>query len=299
MTRNELLLVLVGAATAAAAGGLAATTIMNGAPADSGAQTALLERLDKLNEGIADTNSILEANSREISGLRGRMEAVEAGLHPSRSNPLVTKSGRRHVSRSGSAAIEETGDGPPVDVGSSFEGAGDEMQAQMQEALKGLKMRLGDGSGAVQIGSIIGEDGRMAGLTGAFAGLQRSFELRALPEAERWDKAREEVGLNDVQVDEIKAALEARDKTIDESMVIERDENDGKSRISVRRMDFAKTREANDAYKERIHNVLNDEQKKSWTEKGYENAFGRGAMGSATVISIGTMTNDANDAPGE
>ena len=98
-----------------------------------------------------------------------------------------------------------------------------------------------------------------------------------------------------MQIDEIKAALEERDKAIDESMVIERDEDDGSSRISIRRMDFAKTREANEAYKSRVDNVLNDQQKESWKKEGYENAFGRGAMGTATVISLGTFKSDESD----
>jgi hypothetical protein len=295
MTGKELLLVLVGAATAAAAGGIAATTIMNDTTSNNADQTALLDRLDKLNAGIEDTNSILETNAREISGLRGRMEAVESGLHGRRAAPLTTESGRRHVERAGSATIEEVGDGRSVDFSTSFEGAEDEMKAHMEEALKGLKASLADGSQPVRIGRILGENGEIAGITGALEGLQRSFELRALPEGERWDKAREELGLNDVQVDEIKAALEERDAAIDESMVVERDEDDGSSRISVRRMDFAKTREANEAYKKRVDNVLNDDQKKSWKDKGYENAFGRGAMGTATVISIGSITNDSSE----
>jgi len=149
---------------------------------------------------------------------------------------------------------------------------------------------------------VIGEDGGLIGgltdVNGHLKGLTKSFELRRLPEEERWAKARDEVGLTRVQEDEIRAALAERDQAIEESMNVERDEDDGNTRISIRSMDFAKTSAANEAYRKRVDNTLNDNQKKSWRESGYDNAFGRGAMGSATVISIGRgISTDETNTP--
>jgi hypothetical protein len=296
MTGKELLLVLVGAATAAGAGGVAAATLMNDAPAGDGDSTALLERLDKLGTSLDDTNEILAESRDEIGGLRTRIEAVELGMHGSRGAPTTTDSGRRRVGSMhlGSTRVEEVGDGEEVEFASSFAGTEEEMQAHMDKAMKALGEKLQTGGGSPRLGTLFSEDVRLEGLTSSLSGLTKSFELRRLPENERWDRAREEVGLTDMQVEEIQAAIEERDKAIDESMVIEREEEDGASRFSVRRMDLDKTREANEAYRKRVDNTLNDDQKKAWKDNGYENAFGRGAMGTATVISIGTMTHDSS-----
>lgn len=294
MTGKELVLVLAGAAAAAGAGGMAAATLLKDAPADSGDASAVLERLDRLTASLDDTNALLEQSRDEIGGLRGRIDAVELGLRGVPAAPRASDSGRRRVdvARHGALDGEEVTGG--ATLGAQIEATEDEVHAELQEALGALKQRLVT-AGGPQIGTVIGPGGEVAGLSGALSGLQRSFELRRLPEEERWSKAREEVGLNDVQVEEIKAALAERDTAIDASMVVERDETDGAQRISVRRMDFEKTREANEAYRRRVDNVLNDEQKKAWKEKGYENAFGRGAMGTATVISIGSISTGGGD----
>lgn len=296
MQGKDLLLVLVVAGVAAAAGGVgAARLVASGTPAAE-TDTALLDRLDALARTLDDTNRTIGESRDEIAGLRGRLEVVEAGLHGRRSG-VATASGRRRVDVTGEGAVDVLEESGPGEVrwfgsGEAKEQAEEAIRAGLQEALQGVKMQLGDGGAFRFSGAVAGEDGRLTML----GNLQKSLELRRLPEEERWQKAREEVGLTDLQVEGIQAALAERDKAIEESMVALRDENDGERRISVRRMDFGRTQEANAAYREKVDTLLNDQQKKAWHDNGYDNAFGKGAMGAATVISIGTVTQPAGDA---
>jgi hypothetical protein len=296
MTGKELLLVLAGTAAAAGAGGIGAAAIVADAPADTGPDTAVLEQLDKLQDSLDGTNRIMSESRDEIAGLKRRIDSVEHGLRgvkPAR----ATSTGRARVDATRHAGAERTGHGEAGSGALTFSTSDDELQAvageQLKVALGKLKEQLSGGEGSPLIGSVMGADGeplQVATLRGRLVGLQKGFELRRLPEEERWAKAREDVGLTNVQEDEIKSALAERDQAIEESMQIERDEENENGRISIRHMDFEKTRAANEAYRKRVDNTLNDEQKKSWRENGYDNAFGKGASGSATVISVGTFT---------
>ncbi len=295
MTGKELVLLLVGSAAAAGAGGVGAARLINDGPANDAGQSALLARLDELGASLEATNGILTESRDEIGALRGRMEAVELRLNGARAAALTTASGRRHVAapaRRGATTLRSGEDGV-LDLTTAGEGG---VPVQLEKALAGLAESLGEHAGGGMIGTMIEGGGSLRVLNGelggTLAGLRRSFALRRLPEEERWEKAREDVGLNDVQIDEIRSALVERDAAIERAMVVARDESDGNAGISVRRLDFAKTREADQAYRKRVDNTLNDQQKKAWNDGGYDRAFGNSATGTATVISIGTITSD-------
>ncbi len=307
MNGKELLLVLAGTATAAAAGGIGAAAFVTEKPANGGADAAVLEQLEKLGASLDGTNEIMTASRDEIAGLKNRINAVESGLRGGRAargkstgRPRVDRSRGDSSSHAANSPMWETGTGEEVRLFTGSEGLAEGAQIHLREALGKLAVRLGDlgGDEGAILGTMIGEDGEpLSGLlqaSGQLRGLFNSSALRRLPEAERWEKARDEIGLSNIQEDEIKSALAERDKAIEESMEIKRDESDGNTRISVRSMDFEKTRAANQAYRRRVDNTLNDDQRKSWSEKGYDNAFGKGSMGAATVFAIGTSISTSS-----
>ncbi len=131
----------------------------------------------------------------------------------------------------------------------------------------------------------------MGALGDRLGSLGKSLELRRLPAEERWQRARDEVGLNDTQVNEIQTALADRDAAMKEALIVDREEKTETGHFSVHRMDREKAAEANAAYRKRVDDVLNDEQKKSWKSGGFDSAFGNSSGGTTTIISIGS-TNE-------
>jgi len=86
-------------------------------------------------------------------------------------------------------------------------------------------------------------------------------------------------------------------------MKVEPDESgDGRLHMRVRNLDFKKAREANDAYRKRVDNTLNDQQKKDWKGKGYDTAFGDTGLGfsTGTVISVSSFgSSDSDESSGD
>lgn len=137
------------------------------------------------------------------------------------------------------------------------------------------------------LGEGVHNPGELAGiedvLKARLAGLGEGIRLRMLPEADRWKKAQEELRLTDGQIDNLKAAITARDTAMRESMQIETSNAGGTSNITIRRVDPAKAAVAQQEYDRQVTNVLDSEQKKSWDAKGYNRAFG-GSGGGAVMI---------------
>ncbi|MCE9637900.1 MAG: hypothetical protein K8T90_19540 [Planctomycetes bacterium] len=127
------------------------------------------------------------------------------------------------------------------------------------------------------------------------AGLSEGLRLRMLPEADRWKKAQDDLHLTDGQIDNLKAAITARDTAMRESMQIETSNENGNSNITIRRVDPAKAATAQQEYDRQVTNVLDSEQKKSWDEKGYNRAFG-GSGGGAVMIASSSSIDFAPDA---
>jgi hypothetical protein len=295
MTGKELLLVLAGTAVAAGGAGVAAAVVMGGAPDDGADRTArILDRLDELDRSLDGTRTALDQNREAIDELGDRISSVEL--------QTVGRPGRVDV-RHGTAAIAPDGSAPEegafhVSTGESGglegvelpEGARRFFEGQAgQEAMK-VAMKKLEGGLAGLGGAIATSDGTMLELSGALKGLAESFELRKLPEEERWEKARTDLGLTQNQIDELQAASDERDEALESAMKIERSEtSEGGGHLTVKTLDSAKAKEAQDAYRRRVDNNLNDEQRKGWREKGYDRAFGKSGMGGGNaVIAIST-----------
>ena len=172
----------------------------------------------------------------------------------------------------------------------------EEIGAAVRRDLGGLLRSGGGTGGTLQLGEgakLKLMDGAVMELSSALQGLTAGLELRKLPEEERWEKAREDLGLTQNQIDEIRAATDARDEALEASMTVTHSEDGGGGRYTIKNLDPSKAKEANDAYRRRVENSLNEDQRTAWREKGYDRAFGKRGMGgfgaaSGSVITIST-----------
>jgi hypothetical protein len=138
------------------------------------------------------------------------------------------------------------------------------------------------------LGTLAGAEG-MAPLQGMLKGMQ----LRRLPEAERWQKAQDELNLTGSQVEDLKAATQRLDDDMKSSMVEETRTTDSGATLTVRKTDAVKSVEARKRYQESVDAALDTEQRKKWKNDGFANAFGRsGGGGTAiSVMSFDTLSN--------
>jgi len=133
-------------------------------------------------------------------------------------------------------------------------------------------------------------DGDTIRLEGALSDrMKKSAELRALPEEERWSKAREALGLSGGQEEELKAAIKERAEAMRAAVVVENradNANPGAGEaLTVRMPDMEKIRDARTKYEERVNATLTPEQSKKWRDEGYESALGvRGGMLASAVV---------------
>ena len=119
--------------------------------------------------------------------------------------------------------------------------------------------------------------------------MKKSAELRALPEEERWTKAREALGLSGGQEEELKAAIKERAEAMRAAVVVENKADNASPAagegLTVRMPDIEKIRDARTKYEERVNATLTPEQSKKWRDDGYEAALGvRGAMVASAVV---------------
>ena len=121
---------------------------------------------------------------------------------------------------------------------------------------------------------------------------KKMFELLGKPEEERWKAIREDLSLNDLQEQELKAALKERDVAMRDLTKIEQHEvigPDGTASIamSVSPPDPEKAKEVRQKYDDRVNASLNADQAKKWREEGYEAAAGGGhSMMITSVTSV-------------
>ena len=131
---------------------------------------------------------------------------------------------------------------------------------------------------------------------GAFAErFRRAQELRALSVDERWQKARDALGLTAVQEEDLKAAIKERDEAMRDAMKITTQDgkDGGAGQVTVALPDFEKVRDARKKYDDRVGQTLNAEQSKKWKEDGYEGALGGGGGPMiATAIRVETGAGD-------
>ncbi len=102
----------------------------------------------------------------------------------------------------------------------------------------------------------------------------KSIKLRQLQPHERWDKAREVLDLNDVQVDEIRNAIEERDGGYESATQIDHVDTDNGPETHTE-VDERAVEDADRLYAERIDRALTEEQRDAWRNEGFSQSFGR------------------------
>src|SRR6185295_13743168 len=141
-----------------------------------------------------------------------------------------------------------------------------------------------DGSGAtIELSGepvqVVGADGlKLDGLEGMggkigdelkkrLGGIGNGLALRMLPEKDRWEKARTELGLQDYQVENLKKAVADRDAAMKDAMQVETTTQNDSSTIRVRHPDPEKLTAANKEYDRKLSETLDQDHKKKWDEK--------------------------------
>ena len=201
-----------------------------------------------------------EARSKEIQDLRNRIEALEAGL---------ANAGTETARLKEDLATERKSSGEAKERLAALERA--PAAGAEGRTYQGPRPQVDLGGASFAIG---GREG------GALADrFRRAAELRALPADERWQKARDALGLTLAQEEDLKAAIRERDESVRDSMKITtQDGKDGGSgQVTVAMPDMEKIRDARKKYEDRVGQTLNAEQAKKWKDEGYEGAMGGGA----------------------
>ncbi|MCG3134519.1 MAG: hypothetical protein HMLKMBBP_01833 [Planctomycetes bacterium] len=279
MTGKEFGLVFF-VAVAASAGTAALTHVMR---ADDGAEAdrmkAIAARLDRIEQVIGKSEEASREFGRQMTDVRERLGGLEA-----RTTELAEKSAAG-LPLLPAGAVEE-----PVRPGRA--------KRIRMPSIEGGPIRL-------SAGELLGADGKpvefqVAEATKAFdevnaavgaelQGLRNGMRMRMLPEEERWAKAKEELNLTDAQVDLIKRAVADRDAAMKDAFQVTREGETGTGgRISIRSLDSEKASAAQESFRSTVDQTLDDGQKKTWKEKGYDHAFGRSPGGTRGAVMIAT-----------
>jgi hypothetical protein len=276
MNGKELAMALAGAAVVGGAAGAAASLALAPKPETAAAQVPpdVLYRLKAAEDAVAKTSAALEESRKTMNELSERVAAAEIkaakqaadgaaapGVHFARTG--------RHRAAPGAATADapvEGTVGTDIDLGPA------------------LAAGLGD-----QLGAISGD----------FSSLQAGLELRKLPETDRWQKAKDDLGLTWNQVEDLKKAVADRDAAMKDAMVSEKKTNASGGTVTIERPNPGKAAHAEADYHDRVDAALSADQRKNWSAKGYDHAFGSspfGGSGATMVMSFG-VSSDKKDGP--
>jgi hypothetical protein len=287
MTGKELVLAFVGAGLVGGGAGVAASVAVAPRPeAPSASPNAeILDRLKVIEGQLAQARTAAEDSRRTLNEVQERVTKAE--LQASRE-----------------AAAAETGAAPAgamqVRLGRhgthSAEGGPNAAGVILDDA------DLADLGGqiAVNLGDELGKlDVEVGDISSQIETLRNGFKLRALPEADRWQKAKDELGLTWNQVEDLKKAVADRDTAMKDAMTKETKSGANGGTITIQRPDPAKSAHAEAAYHDRVNATLGEQQKKDWGSKGYDHAFGSAPFGGGSMtMAIGVSTDaKPDDAP--
>ena len=279
MTGKDLAIALAGAALVGGAAGAAmslavapkAETAPPAVPAD------VLHRLKTAEDALASTKTALEESRKSVNELSERVAASELkAARQAAAGAPVTSGRTTRIGRH--AGPIEVGKGEVVEPEQLITGLDDDAKAQLENALGGLGEQLVD-------------------VSGDLAGLQAGLELRKLPEADRWQKAKDDLGLTWNQVEDLKKAVADHETAMKDAMTTEKKTNASGGAVTIKRPDAGKAAHAEADYHDRVNATLDAEQRKNWSSKGYDRAFGSspfGGAGATMVMSI-DMSSDKKE----
>jgi hypothetical protein len=295
MTGKEMLLFLGGSALVGGGAGVGAAVAArpDPAPLPPTVDTSAIERR-------------LASLEKELDEVRRKRDELQAAVAAVRDGSGPAAAARRLAATEGGAiestfTAEEAHEVSLADATEEVRKAVNLLHEGLEVELEGKALRIhGAEDGQAFAGRIVGADGEhLKAVAADIQGIAGGLQLRALPEKERWDKAREDLGLTPSQEQDLRTAIEERDRAMDEAMVTEKTEPGAKGgTLTVRRLDSDKAAAANRTFKERLGASLNEEQRGKWKSGGYDHAFGKmpGAAGGGAV-SIMTIESKIEDGP--
>ena len=289
MTGKDLVLVVLVAGTVGAGAAFAAGLVNAPAPATD-PNADLASRLDRIETALARAADSQKESKESVSKLTERVTGLQMDVNSAREELKAAQSAEAAESaaepaRPGRAARPHVADLTGHPITTLSDGT--------------LRIDGGDGAKAATF--------RVEGLdTEALRpqfeearkrmqGLSTGLALRMLPEKDRWDKAKADLGLQDYQVENLKKAVADRDAAMKEAMNVESSTDGSASRITIRRMDPAKASAARADYDRKVTEALDSDQKKKWDEKGYGHAFGSPSGGGTSIAIVQTMDVHAGE----
>jgi hypothetical protein len=286
MTGKELVLALVGAGLVGGGAGVAANLAV-GQKTDTAAAAPTAEVVDRLKAieaQLAQAKASAEESRRTMLEVQDRVTKAE-------------------LAASRQAAAPETAAGPAgtktVRIGRHAARAGDS-GAQAGVVLDDAAVADLGGQIALNLGDELGKlDGDMGEFAGQIDSLRNGLKLRALPEADRWQKAKDDLGLTWNQVEDLKKAVADRDAAMKDAMTKETKAGPNGGTITIQRPDAGKAAHAEAAYHDRVNATLSEQQKKDWGAKGYDHAFGSAPFGGGNMVMTIGLTDESkqSDAP--
>src|SRR5262245_17711650 len=209
MTGKELVLAFVGAGLVGGGAGVAASLAMAPKAETSSAPSAeLLDRLKAIEGRLAEAKTASDESRRTLLEVQDRVTKAEIqaaqGAMDSASGTGAAAAKTFHGGRHG-AKTEASG--------SAAQGAVEFGGGELDGLGEAIALNLGDELGKLDV--------EMGDLGGQLASLQNGFRLRALPEADRWQKAKDELGLTWNQVEDLKKAVTDRDAAMKDAMTKE------------------------------------------------------------------------------
>lgn len=279
MTGKDFGLVLF-VAVAASAGTAAAAHVLRSDDGTADRMNSLATKLDRIEQALAKSEETARKSGADLTDLRERMTGLET-----RSVSVDPRVGSAPDSSPETVALRE-----PVRHGRA-------KRIVLPSGAESIRFGAGapggtDADGEFDVHITRALDDASAALGGELQGLGNGLRMRMLPEAERWAKAKEELNLTDGQVDLIKRAAADRDAAMKDAMQVTKEGETGRGgRISIRSLDPAKATAAQEAFKSTVNQTLDDGQKKTWKEKGYDHAFGSGPGSGHGAVLIASEIN--------
>lgn len=265
MSRMPLIALLGSLVLGAVAGATVSVVLSPVGGGASGDDGDLARRVQSLEAALERSRDTADDRKRQLGHLADRLVETELQLGAAR---------RRLDALEGGGATEPGGPSQPIRPGPGLPGGPD-----------GPGVVVPSPGGPVQVVPADPEARKKA-----VERWRNVSRLRALSEDERWKQIQEELRLSVNQVDEIKAALEARSEALEGAME-ETEVDVGGFKGSIRTVtDPELQREAQEAFDTRVERALDAEQREQWKEGGYAQAVGAGSSrGAVTVISTGTL----------
>lgn len=223
---------------------------------------AVLDRLDDVEQALAEQARTDETTRRQLGHVEDRLTALERGALERVTRP-DREAGADRDSRATSGASDDASTSSAV---GTTDGEPDTRPSTRE--LDALTRAREDA--AVRAADI---EQRAAALT-AMRAKVTAMKLKLLPEDERWQRVAELVGMNEGQTEHVRDALRRRDQEWRDAMDVRVETLEGGGFRKVVEVDEARIDAAGERFDAEVGQILNDEQRSAWSSNGIADAVG-------------------------